>query len=169
MLIIMWRIYTGMTLSRLIMADRRKNDPYNPEVRYYPETQDVVVWQRFRDMVLREALNPAWHCELTRLHHLNKITTEELLACQRYQREYGRWRKAQVYDPDGMPDWAIAEIEKNHKVMKETQGLLVGARCLHQLEDLVIRHRVLTDLELRAARRAMHLLKDFFGLGRNKR
>jgi hypothetical protein len=53
--------------------------------------------------------------------------------------------------------------------MKETQGLLVGGRCLHQFEDLVIRHQVLLTSELRAARRAMHLLKDFFGISRNKR
>jgi hypothetical protein len=151
------------------MSERRKNDPYNPEVRYYPDTQDVVVWQRFRDMVLREALNPAWHCELTRLHHTGKISTEDLLASERYQREYKRWRNAQVYDPDHMPDWAVKEIEKNHRIMKETQELLVKFRSLHQFEDLVIRHRVLTEVELRAARRAMHLLKDFFGIGNKTR
>jgi hypothetical protein len=153
------------------MSDRRKNDPYNPRVNYYPETQDVVIWQRFRDMALREALNPAWECELSRLHHLGKIGTDDLLASERYQREYKRWRNAQAYDVDEMrgDGWAREEIEKNHKLMKETQGLLVGGRCLHQFEDLVIRHQVLLTSELRAARRAMHLLKDFFGISRNKR
>jgi hypothetical protein len=149
------------------MSDRRKNDPYNPEVRYYPETMDVVVWQRFRDNALREFINPKWVDELSRLHHVGRINTGELLASQRYQKEYKRWRNAQAYDVEEMrgDQWAREEIEENHKIMKETQGLLTHGRCLHQFEDLVIRHMVLTPKGLMAARRAMVLLQDFFGIG----
>lgn len=39
--------------------------------------RDSAEWRGLQEMVKAEAVSPHWHCELYRLHHFDKITTEE--------------------------------------------------------------------------------------------
>jgi hypothetical protein len=150
------------------MSDRRKNDPYNPRVNYYPETQDVVVWQRFRDMALREALNPAWATEIHRLHHLGRIFTDELLVAERYARDVAFLDKAKGIDPDvWRGDKYLDEILENRRIMKAIRKL-VPSVWRDRLDDLVIRCQVISLKDLDKARKAMILLKTFYA-DENKR
>jgi hypothetical protein len=151
------------------LVAKNKNKPADLSLRDDPRVRDVGIWNTLRIMVEEEAIDPAWRCQLYKLHKTGWITTEQREAGDRYWKAYDSFCKIQQIDPDETPEDELLprRIRKAKDIWRDCIEILgIGRKVI---DALVIREEHLTEREKYIAKDGLQLLVNYFHLGNKAR
>lgn len=81
------------------------------DLRSDPRARDVGEWNGMKEMVKHHALNPAWTCQLWRLHHEGKLFSHQREAGDRYYELVKRYRNT-INAP--APTAKVSKLERGY-------------------------------------------------------